>query len=510
MATPGDQTRVIHPAATSVTAFVGRALRGPVDQAVVVNSYVEFETTFGGLWEGSALAYAVRDFFHIGGTTAVIVRVHRPAPGDTATLSLGAGASRLELEAAGPGSWGARLSAVVDDDVADRTNRAAFNLTVVDEGTRKVEIFHAVSFAPASPRRVDAIVEAQSTLVRIPGALPSTRLNAYPERATASGGNDGAPLTADSFTTAPNVRSQHRGLYALDLIDPINLIVVPPYTASGDIDTQVLIGAIEYAEERQAIAVIDPPSSWDDAAAALEGAAEPGYPTNPNAALYFPSIRRPDPGGGPTTVTMAPSGSVAGVIARTDALRGVWKAPAGVGAIIDGVTDLAVSLSEDQIGELTLLGVNCLKPVPGAGHVVWGARTRAGAEANDSEWKYLQVRRMALFIEGSLNRGLRWVESEANGPPLWEEIRASADVFLSELFRQGAFAGTKPEDAYFVKSDRETNTQDAVDRGVVRLVVGFAPAKPAEFIVVDLEVPASSAKAPRVRRPGMWFPGRRR
>lgn len=508
--TTSGQSRVIQPAATSVTAFVGRALRGPVDKAVVVNSYVEFETTFGGLWEGSALAYAVRDFFHIGGTTAVVVRVHNPAPDDTAMLSLGTGPSRLDLEAAGPGSWGARLSAVIDDDVADRTNRAAFNLTVVDEATRKVEIFHSVSFAPGSQRRVDAIVEAQSTLVRVPGALPTTRLDTYPERATATGGNDGAPLTADSFTTAPNLQSQHRGLYALDLIDPVNLIVIPPYTASGDIDPQVLFDVIGYAEARHAIAIIDPPSSWDRAAAAATAAADPGYPASANAALYFPSVRRPDPGGGPATVTMAPSGSVAGVIARTDALRGVWKAPAGVGATLDGVTGLAVSLSEDEIGELTLLGVNCLKPVPGAGHVVWGARTRAGSESLDSQWKYLQVRRMALFIESSLMRGLRWVESEPNGPPMWEEMRDRAEAFLGGLFRQGAFAGTKPDDAYFAKCDRETTTPVEMDRGVVRLLAGFAPAKPAEFVIVDVELAAAAAKTPRFpRRPRLRFPGRR-
>lgn len=507
--TTDGQTRVIQPAATSVTAFVGRALRGPVDKAVVVNSYVEFETNFGGLWEGSALAYAVRDYFLIGGTKAVIVRLHQPAPGDTASLVLGSGSSELALEAAGPGSWGSGLSAVIDDDIADRTNRAAFNLTVVDEATRKVEIFHAVSFAAASQRRVDAIVEHQSTLVRIPGALPTTRLDAYPERATAVGGNDGAPLVSANFTTGSNLRSQHRGLYALDPIEQVNLIVVPPYTASGDIDDQVLFDVIAYAEERGAIAIVDPPSSWDTAAAAVAGAADPAFPVSANAALYFPSIRRPDPAGGSGTVTMAPSGSVAGVIARTDALRGVWKAPAGVSATLDGATGLAVSLDDDQIGKLTLLGVNCVRPVPGAGFVVWGARTREGTEALDSQWKYLPVRRMALFIEASLRRGLRWVDSEPNAEPLWAEIRLNVDAFLADLYRQGAFSGTKPADTYFVRCGLDTTTADDVSHGTVNVHVGFAPLKPAEFIVVQLALSAGSAKPTRRRRPNFRFPGRR-
>jgi Bacteriophage tail sheath protein len=509
MTTDGAQTRMIQPAATAVTAFVGRALRGPVDRAVRVNSYVEFETTFGGLWEGSALAYAVRDFFHIGGTTAAIVRVHQPAPGDTASLVVGSGASRLVLEAAAPGSWGAGLSAVVDDDIADRANRTAFNLTIVDEATRKVEIFHAVSFAAGSQRRVDAIVEQQSALVRVPGALPTAGLEAYPERATATGGNDGVPLTAASFSTGPNLRSQHRGIYALDLLDPINLIVIPPYTATGDIDDSVLLDVISYAEERGAIAIVDPPSSWDSAATVAAAVTDPGFPSSENAALYFPSVRRPDPAGGRGKVTMAPSGSVAGVIARTDALRGVWKAPAGVGATLDGVTGLAVAMNDDEIGQLTLLGVNCLRPVPGAGYVVWGARTRAGTEELDSQWKYLQVRRMALFIETSLRRGLRWVESEPNGEQLWGEIRSVVEAFAAGLFRQGAFAGTKPEEAYFVKCGPDTISEEEAEHGSVNVVVGYAPMKPAEFVTLRLALTAAPPRHSRLRRrPSFRFPGR--
>ena len=502
------QPRTIDEVATSITAFVGRARRGPVDLPVVVGSETEFEKTFGGLWEHSALGHAVWDFFYQGGARAIVVRVHQPSPGDTATIVLGTGPSQLTLEAASPGAWGGALSAVVDNRGVDPNDPTAFNLTVVDEGTGRVERFPGVSLYPRSKHRLDAVLEQRSRLVRLPGELSSAILDALPQQAGAAGGNDGAPLSADSFT-GPDLRSAQRGLYALDRVELVNLIVIPPYTASGDVDGQVITDAIAYATERRAIAIIDAPTGWVDAASAKSGVSDPGFPVSENAALYFPGIRHPDPHRGSRAATFAPSGAVAGVIARTDASRGVWKTPAGLSATLDGVTGLSVQLDEDQVGELNALGVNCLKPVAGAGYCIWGARTRAGSAATDSEWQYLSVRRTAVFIEESVDRGTRWVAFEPNGEPTWEQIRIGVGDFLNGLFQQGAFAGHSPEDSYFVKCDSTTTTAADIERGLVGIEVGFAPLKPAEFVVIELKQRAGETDVRR-RRGRMRMPKIRR
>jgi hypothetical protein len=193
--------------------------------------------------------------------------------------------------------------------------------------------------------------------------------------------------------------------------------------------------------------------------------------------------------------TFAPCGAVAGVIARTDAQRGVWKAPAGLDATLVGVPELAVNLTDAENGELNPLGVNCLRSLPPAGRVVWGARTRVGDDRLSSQWKYLPVRRLALFIEESLYRGTQWVVFEPNDEPLWAQIRLNIGAFMHGLFRQGAFQGNKPADAYLVKCDRETTTQDDINRGVVNILVGFAPLKPAEFVIIKLQQLAGQVQA---------------
>jgi hypothetical protein len=177
---------------------------------------------------------------------------------------------------------------------------------------------------------------------------------------------------------------------------------------------------------------------------------------------------------------------VAGVFARTDATRGVWKAPAGQDAGLIGVPQLSVPLTDDENGELNPLGINCLRAFPVIGRVVWGARTLDGADRLASEWKYVPVRRVALFIEESLYRGTKWVVFEPNDEPLWAQIRLNVGAFMSDLFRQGAFQGDR-RSAYFVKCDKDTTTQNDIDKGIVNILVGFAPLKPAEFVVIKIQ-----------------------
>ena len=174
-------------------------------------------------------------------------------------------------------------------------------------------------------------------------------------------------------------------------------------------------------------------------------------------------------------------------MARTDAQRGVWKAPPGIDAAMNGVQGLSVDLTDAENGMLNPLGVNCLRSFPVYGRIVWGARTLRGADQVGGEYKYVPVRRTGLFIEESLSRGLKWVVFEPNDEPLWAQIRLNVGAFMHNLFRQGAFQGITPKDAYFVKCDKETTTQNDVNLGIVNIVVGFAPLKPAEFVIVKLQ-----------------------
>ena len=222
--------RPITGVATSITAFVGRALRGPVDGAITITSYADFERIYGGLWLESSLGYAVSDFYRNGGSTAIVVRVHKTKANDTAGLSLGSGVRQVALVAASPGAWGSKLSAEIDNLVKDSTDTTLFNLTVTDTGTGKTESFRNVSFAVASPRRVDLVLAAESTLVRSTGSLPTSPQSSFPVTATATNGNDGDPVDAALYTTGANLRTDKKGLYALENADLVNLLVIPPYT----------------------------------------------------------------------------------------------------------------------------------------------------------------------------------------------------------------------------------------------------------------------------------------
>jgi uncharacterized protein len=486
--------RPIEGVPTSITAFVGRARRGPVDDPVTVRTYAEFERVFGGLWSGSALASAVYDYFAQGGGTAVVVRVHSKAARDVARLTLGGGQRRLRLVAASPGSWGAALSASIEGGAASEPT--TFTLTVTDTGTGAVESHRDVSLDPASRRRVDEVLEQESSLVRVAGELPTRPQRAFPVTATAVGGNDGRPLGPTALTTGRTLRAQRRGLYALDQVDLVNVLVVPPDTDTGDLDARVVTDVIAYAAERRVVVLLDPPSTWSSVNAAVSSVGVGSLPSSPDAAVYFPRLRRPDPSQGGRLVTVAPSGAVAGVIARTDAAHGVWKAPAGLGATLAGVSELSLPLSDGDIDRLNPTGVNCLRVLPGMGPAVWGARTRAGSDASESDWTYLPVRRTALFIEESVRRGTDWVVFEPNDEPLWAQLRLAVGSFLHGLFRQGAFAGTTPREAYLVRCDRSTITQRDLDRGIVTIVVGFAPLKPAEFVLVTIRRPTAPQQHP--------------
>ncbi len=550
--------RTITGVATSITAFIGRALRGPIDQAVILNSFGDFEATFGGLWNDNALGFSVRDFFLNGGSQAVVVRLYnrdttKPGTESPAVLMVGA----LSFSAASPGTWGVGLRVTVDtDNITDATAQqlgvssksAVFNLTVADTATGRSER-HLNLTVENSPRRVDNVLKAESDLLRysttlddvpndkrptIPtektqdalGTVEDTLAKAKAAFAAKRNSNPGADPTklpektdvdnaAKALNTAIDTakgkvsdglwltvlnflptdgETAKTGLYALEQVDLFNLLCIPPYHApvdALDVEPTLVSEAATYCEKRRAMLLLDSPKNWAKPATAkadfINTDIDKVGTRSANAALYFPRFIYPNPLRNNQNEVFSAVGAIAGIFARTDAARGVWKAPAGLEATLTGVPQLSVSLTDPENGDLNPLGINCLRAFPIGGRVVWGARTLRGADQLADQYKYVPVRRTALFIEESLYRGLKWAVFEPNDEPLWAQIRLNAGAFMHDLFRQGAFQGSSPRDAYLVKCDKETTTQNDINLGIVNVVVGFAPLKPAEFVIIKLQ-----------------------
>lgn len=571
--------RTITGVATSIAAFIGRARRGPTNEAVTINSYGDFERIFGGLWVESSLGYAVRDFYLNGGSQAIVVRLFHIEEGENAKPAFTPlSVADFVLEAAYPGSWGTNLRATVDINVSEEaaktmglTKDQLFNLTIRDVGPNgRSEQFRDLTVADKA-RRIDKVLTAESKLVKWAGDWPATmpeltKLKAAQDKAKKlveeqkklddlkkAVPQDAAAITAqqtkvdtakealsdktvllsDPITQAeqkltdaqkinpPNsapvkeaadavktkkdriatsdgiwleandfigtgLENAKEGLYTLRKADLFNILCIPPYLESGDVDASLIAEAAAYCERRRAMLLVDPPKGWDDKDDAKSGVENIGT-NSKNAALFFPRLRQPNSLRDNQMEDFAPCGAVAGIFARTDTQRGVWKAPAGLEATLVGVPQLSVPLTDAENGELNPLGINCLRSMPAAGRVVWGARTLQGDDRLASEWKYIPVRRLALFIEESLYRGTQWVVFEPNDEPLWAQIRLNIGAFMHNLFRQGAFQGSTPREAYLVKCDKETTTQNDINLGIVNIVVGFAPLKPAEFVIIKLQ-----------------------
>jgi len=515
--------------ATSITAFVGQASRGPVNVASTINSYADFDNQFGGLWANSMMSFAVNDFYQNGGSQAIIVRI---APDDAATASIalpGASVSppnsplassftSLTLDASSEGSWGNYLGVIVDLNTKNPADDTLFNLTIQLTDTTGKQIlasekFLNLSVDPASSRFVGTYLPQYSLLVvvatdstgayMVPGEQPAatqpttlsppngpTTTSILPQ--PLSGGLDGVLAISDMDIVGN--QGDKLGLFALENVPLFNLLSIPPYNFSGgapvDVDVTVQVAAAAYCVQRRAFYIMDPPSTWTNLTSAYNGFSNFSANIGDNGdhcALYFPQLVEANPLTGGQLQTFVPSGAVAGMYARTDAQRGVWKAPAGQEAALTGVQQLTVPLTDMENGQLNPMGLNCLRSFPLIGRVIWGARTLRGADQLESQWKYVPVRRTALFIEESLYEGTKWVVFEPNDDSLWAQIRLSVGSFMQSLFRQGAFQGTSPLTAYFVKCDSESTTQNDIDQGIVNIVVGFAPLKPAEFVIIQIQ-----------------------
>ncbi|MBS0445341.1 MAG: phage tail sheath family protein [Proteobacteria bacterium] len=517
--------RTISGVATSITAFVGAASAGPTDEPTMLTSFADYERQFGGLDLTSPMSYAVRDFYLNGGTQALIVRVlHDDATTATITLDgVGSPSDALVLEASSAGAWGNRLSAAVDYDT-DRalprasppaTNPQRFNLTVryrtqAGKDNFVTESFGSVSTVQGDPRFLPLVLENESAYVRMTGTMPAERPNATVTGsgssrvvtwidADADSGSDGTPIDDNDVIGEQDPKT---GIYALNRADLFNILCIPPlgrdttalpsnWTATSPAIYQA---ALTLCVQRRAMLIVDPDPTWatsiDQAIPnAIDGRNDLNLSGTDarNAALYFPCVRIVDPLRDSRVDTFVPSGIIAGIMARTDVQRGVWKAPAGIDASLNGVSDLQVNMNDLENGQLNPLGINCLRSMGVNGRIVWGARTMRGADESADEYKYLPVRRLALFLEESLYRGTQWVVFEPNDEPLWAQVRLNVGAFMQGLFRQGAFQGATAKDAYFVKCDSTTTTQNDINLGILNVIVGFAPLKPAEFVVISIQ-----------------------
>jgi phage tail sheath protein FI len=478
--------RTITGVATSIALFIGWAPRGPVDRAVRIANFSDYQRRFGGLDRRTPLGHAVKQFFDNGGADAYIVRLidsTSATPAVPATVALG----DLTVNAESPGLWGQGYGIRITPR-ADASTR--FKIEVLDKNNNDavVESFENLSMDVADPRFVTSVVNGRSGFIAV--AVTGT---------TPPSGTGNLAGAADGAVLAPNTPDFHKALQPptpgpttpvifgvgsiTDRIDIFNLVCVP-----GEIDDTVL-GAIkkECANRRAFLIADSDPAATVDSLNTAGGVPSGLIPDAPNAAIFFPWVRAPDPLQQGALADFPPCGFVAGIFARTDSTRGVWKAPAGSDASLNGAKGLAITMSDAENGHLNPLGINCLRTLPVYGSVVWGSRTVHGQNDRGSEWKYIPVRRMALFLEESLYRGTQWVVFEPNDEPLWAQIRLNIGAFLQGLFRQGAFQGRTPRQAYFVKCDGETTTQADINLGIVNILVGFAPLKPAEFVVIKIQ-----------------------
>jgi hypothetical protein len=500
-------------AATSNTAFIDGFTRGPINRAQLLLSFKGFERFFGGLVQGSEASYQVMQYFTNGGKNAYAVRVV-PSTAATASLDLGGAVnSRLRIKAASPGAWGNRVRAVAVRSEVSYTLDPTFTLSVqdMDAGGKVVrsEIFKGLSAHPAHPEYFVKAVNSQSELVELSdtgAAFPMPALVPHNSPDLASGaaynnladGADGVwnAATGEFATALRNAVTDATSPLSSLAPGLFNILCIP---ATATLDAKaaghVMAQAQSYCEPKRAFYIIDIPGSKvipSPGSMADWFRTNRQYLTSDCAAVYYPRLRLPDPLDQNRPLECGNSGTLAGLYASTDMTRGVWKAPSGAQAVLAGAT-LVYTMNDGENAVLNPLGINALRIFPVYGAVSWGARTLQGADELASTWKYIPVRRLAQYIENSLHSGLTWAALEPNSASLWSSIALSVSAFMSGLFSQGALHGVSPKDAYYVRSDATTTLQSDVNGGRVNVVVGFAPLKPGEFLVLQIRVAAGPA-----------------
>jgi phage tail sheath protein FI len=536
-----SSSHTITPAPTSIAAFVGftHPLQTPTPPpgqqppANVLSSFADYQSLYGGFFSCPGLpdfvGQAVFQFFQNGGSQAYVVGLTNPAfPIASATLPTTPPVTLYAKVPVGDpttGSTGDGMPLQItisniqsDNTVADITiaygpassqtpGQSPFQAQV--EVYRKVNIDDLYStLAGSAPGQGSSLVSWAPEEATSPPSPPSPA--SYPAPSSPPGASSfPCPFTyADwtgsllpSYIDTQAVGEVFTDNYPLDKVPIFNLLVIPGIT-----DASVLAEGTAYAERKRAFFIVDSPSAWlvDEQPGGTDPAASPVYdlgalpvPVTPNGAIYYPWLSTTDPVTGLPS-TSPPSGFVAGIFANEDADRGVWKAPAGLETTLLGTTGVVPSgvMTDAQQGQLNPLGINCLRQFPSLPPVVYGARTLAYRDsALQNQWGYVPVRRMALFIEQSLYSNLTWAVFEPNDTPLWNALTQEVGAFMLGLFRQGAFAGTTPSQAFLVVCDNTTTTQADIDNGIVNILVGFAPLKPAEFVIVQIAQLAGQASS---------------
>jgi len=535
---------------TSVAAFVGYAARGQVDTPVQCNSWADYERNFGGLDPASPMSYAAFLFFLNGGNSAQIVRAGAsdgsavPArialSADVFLLAVSPGTWGNSLEVSvdvksllnptknfnltitdlgsgavesytgvnlgsGPSSISVALasSALMNIDPASGLSKVPTPGTYSMPGGAAAEAAAAAAAASATATPAAGTSTTPAAASATPGATSTTTAatsatasgtpaaTTAPALSTLTGSNLGVDVPLDKLAV-PGDAAAKTGIFALVKADIFNMLCLPKDPAEDYADGTTLAVAAQFCVDQRAMLIVDPPASWFKSSPPVTFetvSSEPPVATlnlQANSATYYPNLLFPDPISR-TTITLPPSGALAGVWASTDDARGVWKAPAGTAAGIAGISDLSVHIDDGESGTLNPIAVNCLRTLPLIGPVSWGARTAAGSDEIGSQWKYIPVRRTALFIEESLRRGTQWVVFEPNDEPLWSSVRLNIGAFMNGLFKQGAFQGSTPAQAYLVQCDADNNPQSSIDQGILNILVGFQPLLPAEFVIIQIQ-----------------------
>lgn len=512
-----SSSHAITPAPTSIAAFIGyshpyKTRNFGVAQQIF--SFIDYETYFGGLFTSGAtdasLPRAVYQFFLNGGSSAFVVGLQPSIAGSGGTTRLGPGGKSPSTDPVTTDEDGFVFTALEPIDIVPMSVTIT-NVRTISGGTtngtfdviitygNRIETFRGITLSNQdSPTNPDKLINNKSTLVTVAPGTPNgkfgTALNPVPP----------ATITFQDVTSATDVTGFIAADFlpvfdansSLDNVEIFNLLLIP-----GVVDNKVVSTALSFAERKRAFAILDPPPQALASGASNAhpspiqywmtglGGSSSGYmlPTSQNGAIYFPYLVSTDPITS-RSIPVAPSGFVAGIYARTDADRGVWKAPAGLAATLRNTTGPVASgvMNDPQQGVLNLDSIDCLRTFAGVGTVVWGARTLVASNTAFQQSTYVPVRRMTLFIEQTLLANLRWVVFEPNDEPLWAAIRASIEGFLLSLFRQGALQGDTPSEAFQVKCDSSTTTPADQQNGIVNIVVAFAPLKPAEFVIIKI------------------------
>ncbi len=472
-------------ASAQLTAFVGRTLRGPLHQPIVVRSFADFQQHFGGLWQPSPLSYSVEHFFEQGGRQAAIVRVANGAK--PVTLSLKCGRGLLWLEARAPGTR-EFLRAAVDYDHIDAGDEQCFNLVIQrvrSPGSERVEAqesFRALSTDPESPRFVSMVL-MQSDLMRVRGDVPLTR----PDRTLMPGtnlpvgyvssnpdGDDGKPIT-DYDVIGSAARAT--GLFALEAVDELAFVYIPPLARNTDVGISAQLVAAKFCREKRAMLIVDPPASWDSAPEAIRAVKALDFRSD-NALMFFPRISAMDRLRARQEV-FGNGGAVAGLLSRSGEAVAAAVTEREPEPMLRSSAKLAKEVNNFDRWQLAAQGVNVLQSVRSPDREWPALRTLACGASASSDWSYLAQRRFALFTINAIERGTRWCAALPNTPHVWARVTQQISNFLSELRSAGAFASVPSDQAFLVICDERIN--DVADQQGVHVLVQFAATHAGEY-----------------------------